>query len=48
MEKEPQNAEHDQTSDPDPDSAGDGAEEYAERQQEEEDMRGKDPANDED
>ena len=42
MEKEPPDVEHDQTDDPDPQS--DDADEFAERQQEEEETRGHGPA----
>ncbi len=47
MEKEPQDTEHDQKTDPAPDSEGEGADEYAERQQTEEETRGHGPADDE-
>jgi hypothetical protein len=42
METEPQDTEHDQSGDPDPET--DDAQEYAERQQEEEETRGHGPA----
>jgi hypothetical protein len=47
MEKEPPDQQQDQTSDPDPDSQGEGADEYAERQQTEEETRGHGPETDE-
>jgi hypothetical protein len=42
MEKDPQDAEHEQSGDPEPET--DDAGEYAERQQEEEETRGHGPA----
>lgn len=44
MEKEPQDAEHEQSGDPDPSTEGAHADEFAERQQEEEETRGHGPA----